>query len=144
MITSAYVEDAQILSAIAGQNYYSAHWTPEGFEAEIKNCAALVLKSCSARGEIAGFICCRFAPPSSEITNFAVAGNYLRKGFGSALLCAALGILKQKNVKEITLEVNVKNTAAISLYKKFLFERVSLRKAFYNNADDALIMKRIL
>ncbi|MDR0645907.1 MAG: GNAT family N-acetyltransferase [Elusimicrobiota bacterium] len=143
MIKKASLEDAQILSRIAGQNSSSAHWTPAGFEAEIKNGAALVLKSCRG-GAATGFICCRFVPPSSEITNFAVSNDFLRQGFGKALLQAALKALKQKNVKEITLEVSVRNTAAILLYEKNLFRKVSAREKFYNNIDDALIMKREL
>jgi ribosomal protein S18 acetylase RimI-like enzyme len=144
MIRIASLKDAQILSHIAGQSSYSAHWTCADFEAEIKNSAALVLKARCARGADAGFICCRFAPPSSEITNFAVSNSFLRRGFGKVLLQAALEALERKNVKEITLEVSVKNTAAISFYENFLFERVSARKKFYNNIDDALIMKREL
>jgi ribosomal-protein-alanine N-acetyltransferase len=71
-----------------------------------------------------------------------VSKDFLRRGFGTALLSFALDVLKQKNVKETTLEVSAKNTAAISLYETFLFEKVSVRKKFYNNVDDALIMKR--
>jgi ribosomal-protein-alanine N-acetyltransferase len=142
MISAASLEDAQVFADIAAQSRFSAHWTPAAFEAEIKNRAALVLKICSSGGAVAGFICCRFVPPSGEITNFAVADNFLKKGFGSALLRAALEILKQKNVGEITLEVGVKNIAAISLYEKFMFKKVSERKKFYNNIEDALIMKK--
>ena len=42
----------------------------------------------------------------------------------------------------ISLEVNEKNYAAISLYKKAGFEDVGRRKKYYNGMDDAIIMTK--
>ena len=51
-------------------------------------------------------------------------------------LCADL------NVKSFTLEVNVNNTPAINLYEKFGFKNLGIRKKYYNNATDAIIMTK--
>lgn len=40
----------------------------------------------------------------------------------------------------ITLEVNENNLPAIHLYEKFNFKRLGLRKKYYNNTDNAVIM----
>ena len=42
------------------------------------------------------------------------------------------------------LEVNLNNNYAIILYEKYNFEKVGIRKAYYNNIDDALIMTKKL
>ena len=49
-------------------------------------------------------------------------------------------ISKQRKLNNITLEVNINNKPAINLYKKYHFEEVGLRKKYYNNTDDAIIM----
>jgi len=144
MILPAILQDAENLAQIAAGNAHSAHWQPKDFEAEIKNPAALVLKMQTPHGITAGFICWRYVPPAGELTNFAVSNNFLRRGLGAALLQESLKILKQKNVSELTLEVNQNNTAAINLYNKYNFKQVSIRKKFYNGKDDALILKGIL
>ena len=48
--------------------------------------------------------------------------------------------MKFLNYLNITLEVNEKNKPAISLYQKFDFQQVGLRKKYYHNTDNAVIM----
>ena len=44
-------------------------------------------------------------------------------------------------IKYITLEVRESNTPAISLYEKFLFESIGMRKNYYqDNGENAIIM----
>ena len=42
--------------------------------------------------------------------------------------------------KHITLEVASRNTTAIHLYEKLNFQKISIRKNYYRNGDDAIIM----
>ena len=39
-------------------------------------------------------------------------------------------------------EVNEKNINAIKLYEKFGFKKIGLRKKYYNNIDNAILMKK--
>jgi ribosomal-protein-alanine N-acetyltransferase len=55
-------------------------------------------------------------------------------------LAKALADAKEKDGHELTLEVNVRNTPAISLYLKAGLKELGRREKFYNNQDDALIM----
>ena len=41
----------------------------------------------------------------------------------------------------ITLEVNCNNKNAIKLYKKFNFKEVAIRKCYYNNKEDGILME---
>mgnify|MGYP005789585945 CR=1 FL=1 len=59
---------------------------------------------------------------------------------GSKLLEEIFKIAKQVNAKVITLEVNKKNIPAIKLYQKYGFKQIGLRKKYYNNIDDALLL----
>jgi ribosomal-protein-alanine N-acetyltransferase len=144
IISRAAPDDAPALAQIAAQSPFAAHWTAAAFAAEIAQSAAHIFKARNARGETAGFIACRLVPPHAELTNFAVAQIFLRRGAGAALLAYGLDFLRKNGAAELTLEVNINNMPAVALYKKFNFTQAAVRKKFYNNADDALLMKAVL
>ncbi len=137
----ALAKDAQILCQIACSDSFCAAWSAADFEKEIANPAAAVFVIEEEQKPCA-FICARYVFPSAEITDFAVLPSHKRRGLGSKLLKGLVDFLKEKGVEEITLEVNCKNAPALVLYEKNLFRAVSARKKFYNNTDDALLLKR--
>ena len=51
---------------------------------------------------------------------------------------------KEKEINSITLEVNSINIPAIKLYEKFGFKNVGLRKKYYGQNQDAIIMTKEL
>ena len=65
-------------------------------------------------------------------------------GIGSALLQHLINFSKEQDASSITLEVNENNVSAINLYKKYHFEQVGLRKKYYNNTDNAILMSLYL
>ena len=44
--------------------------------------------------------------------------------------------------KDITLEVKIDNVPAISIYKKFGFKKVAIRKNYYNGTDGILMERK--
>ena len=76
----------------------------------------------------------------ADITNIVVKKDYRNKGIGTMLLKHLILEAKKQNLLTITLEVNEKNKNAILLYKKFKFEELGIRKKYYNNTDNAIIM----
>ena len=80
-----------------------------------------------------------------HITDIVVKKAQRNNGIGSAILSKFIEISKfDKNIKSLTLEVNSNNTTAQKLYEKFDFKKVGLRKKYYNNTDDAIIMTKQL
>lgn len=77
-----------------------------------------------------------------HINNIAVKKEYQSKGFGTMLMNDMIDIAKQKNIVALTLEVEEGNDKAINLYKKFDFKVEGVRKKYYKNTKDALIMWR--
>jgi len=61
--------------------------------------------------------------------------------FGSLLLDALIKEAKKSCIL-ITLEVNEINSPALHLYEKYNFEKVGLRKKYYDNKFDAYIMTK--
>lgn len=75
------------------------------------------------------------------VTNIAVLPQFRKQGIAKALL--EYVILQNSNLEFISLEVRVSNSNAISLYEKFNFKNVGLRKRFYTNPiEDAIIMTK--
>lgn len=89
---------------------------------------------------VVGFIIATDLGETCDILTIVVDPNYRRKMIASNLMDYLIGELSL-NLKLITLEVATKNIPAISLYEKFGFEKVNLRKKYYED-DDAYLMAR--
>ena len=80
-----------------------------------------------------------------HITNIVVRKNFRNQNVGSILLANLIDISKNNyDINYLTLEVNCNNIAAQKLYEKFGFKKVGLRKKYYNNTYDAIIMTKKL
>ena len=80
-----------------------------------------------------------------HITDIVVKKSQRNNEIGSAILSKLIEISKfDKDIKALTLEVNSNNIPAQKLYEKFNFKMVGLRKKYYNNTDDAIIMTKQL
>lgn len=94
---------------------------------------------CESDGVLCGIGGCQTVCGECNITNIAVLPQYRKHGIGSALLKELLVKAKEKGCVKAFLEVNEKNESAISLYKKFCFSSVGIRKNYYKN-HNALLM----
>ena len=75
------------------------------------------------------------------INNIAVSPSYRRRGVASALMDRLIDSARGLSLAFLTLEVRCGNHAAISLYEKYGFERVGLRRGYYEKPrEDALLM----
>ena len=141
-IRRAEQKDIPRLSQLETLQPFSAQWGPVGWAQELGNKAADVW--CFEEGDVQGFISSRGAAGMAEILNMAVDPACCRRGIGFALLSHALCALKTQGITDVTLEVNVRNEAALALYKKAGLTQRGRRKKFYHQNDDALIMGKIL
>jgi|Marorgknorr_s2lv_1036017.scaffolds.fasta_scaffold81599_1 ribosomal-protein-alanine N-acetyltransferase len=81
----------------------------------------------------------------AELTNIAVREGGRNRGVGSALLSKALDMATSLDVKSVFLEVRSSNQDAISLYERFNFHLLGIRKNYYREPpEDALIMRKVL
>lgn len=93
-------------------------------------------------GKILGFAGLWFNIDEAHIMNIAVKKEYRKNGFGTKLLEFLIVKAKEKNKICITLEVRDDNIPAILLYEKFNFEKIGIRKKYYNSENDAVIMTK--
>ena len=90
--------------------------------------------------EIVGFAGILLIIDQVNIMNIVVKKYKTNFGIGSLLLEEIIRYSKIHNATSITLEVNEKNIPAIKLYKKYGFKQVGLRRKYYNNEDNAILM----
>lgn len=93
--------------------------------------------------KIVGFLNYYIMYENAELEYIFVSEECRMQSIGFELMNFFINELKKNDCQSITLEVNINNVAAINLYKKFGFQKVSIRKKYYNN-DDALLMQRKL
>lgn len=89
----------------------------------------------------AGFILCRAVADEAEIVTLAVSPAARRQGQARALIAAARELLTGLGVASFFLEVARGNKPARALYDGLGFEAVGLRKAYYADGSDAVVMR---
>jgi len=90
---------------------------------------------------IVGFVGSWIMADEAHITSIAVREVYRRQGIGEQLLISSIDLAMELKASILTLEVRVSNTGAQSLYSKYGFTQVGLRKGYYtDNREDAIIM----
>lgn len=125
------------------QDKYDKFWTYGILKSEIVNInSKYIVAKC--KEEIVGLAGVRFILDEANIMNIVVKKEMRGKKIGKLLLKNLIKILNEQNARSITLEVNINNKIAINLYKKFEFDEVGIRKKYYNNIDDAIIMTKKL
>lgn len=120
---------------------FAIPWSEKAFSDEYSNGAATYFAARSEDGCVGyiGF----WNVGSGDITNIAVCEKYRRQGIGGRLIGAVIKRASELGLEFLTLEVRKSNAAARSLYEKYGFEEIGLRKRYYrDNNEDAIIMSR--
>jgi len=81
---------------------------------------------------------------TAEILIISVKPQHQQKGIGKEIMNYIINFCKSNNVKYIYLEVAENNQKAINLYKKFGFEVYNIRKNYYENKINAILMRKEL
>lgn len=117
---------------------FSQPWSEQGFLDGMKDAIFFVAED----PQIAGYIGMYRMPPEGEITNVAVTQKMRGKGYGRELLLTMQRWAAEHEIDRIILEVRSKNEPAIQLYRTYGFEKIGVRKNFYQfPREDADIME---
>lgn len=95
------------------------------------------------KDKIIGFLLYSLIYDRIEIEQFEVTTKERRKGIGNKLLNYLVEKYQDNNIKNITLEVKEDNIAAINLYKKYGFKKVSTREKYYDGINGILMEKAL-
>jgi ribosomal-protein-alanine N-acetyltransferase len=92
----------------------------------------------------AGFLIARKAADEAELLTLAVAPQWRQAGLGRALLKSAMAMLGESGAKQLFLEVEDSNEAALGLYRSFGATAVGRRVRYYEHGADAGIFSLAL
>jgi ribosomal-protein-alanine N-acetyltransferase len=127
---------------------YPTPWSPAVFQSEIDQMrsgsrhylTARRPAAGRARGQIVGHAGLWFAVDEAHVTNIAVHPDARRSGVATALMLALATEARARQCTAWTLEVRVSSTGAQELYRTFGFVPAGIRKRYYDNVEDAIVM----
>ena len=76
----------------------------------------------------------------AHISTIGVRPAYRSHGLGELLLISTIELAHILHVHVITLEVRASNSVAQALYEKYGFTKVGMRRGYYSDREDAVIM----
>lgn len=137
--------EIQDLDLIANnlESDFDNFWNYNVFKSELENGNSKYLVA-KIDNKIVGFAGIIPIVDEADISNIVVHKDFRSQKIGSCLLEGLLDLASSLNLKCINLEVRESNIPAIKLYEKYGFEVCGLRKKYYNNFENAILMKKIL
>ncbi len=123
---------------------FDVPWTRAQILDEFKNRDITWPRGAYEEWKLVGYLFLWFIVDECHVANIAVHPDFRRRGVGWTLLEECIRLATQKKSVKITLEVRTSNRGAISLYDKFGFQKVGIRKNYYRDGflrtEDAILM----
>lgn len=138
MLRAAEAADVNALWEIERLSF-SSPWSKAALEETVieslKGNSPSVCVAQEEQGEIKGFIIYSLVQDEAEIYDIAVSPVFRRKGVGEAMIGYMLC-----NCRRAFLEVRESNAPARALYKKMGFKAAGIRKKYYSDGENAVVM----
>jgi ribosomal-protein-alanine N-acetyltransferase len=144
-LRSATPDDLDAVMAIEHAVFPSDAWSRESMLAELgnKHTVYLVAFDQAAPGEFVGYagLLAPRGAAQADIQSVAVVETARRRGLARTLVQTLIAEARDRGAREIFLEVRVDNPGAEALYDSLGFERIAVRKGYYqpDNVDGAVM-----
>ena len=117
-------------------------WTAETFWSELAHPESRRYLVAEDGERLLGYAGLLVPGPEADVQTIAVLPGAQRLGVGRLLLSALIELAAQAGATWLLLEVRADNEAAIALYRGAGFERIALRRRYYQPGDaDAWVMR---
>lgn len=120
---------------------YDHPWSRQLFQQEFDNPLASV-ELLWVGDELAGYLVSWYLVGELHILNVATAPAFRRRQVARRLLENAFDRCREEGLERALLEVRSGNVGAIALYRSLGFEPGAIRKRYYADGEDALLMAR--
>lgn len=116
-------------------------WPRDAYTHELTDNRLAAYIVARADAQIVGYAGMWVILDEAHVTTIAVDPEYRGQHIGERLLIGLLDAAISRGARWMTLEVRKSNTAAQTLYKKYGFREIGVRKAYYSdNREDAIVM----
>jgi ribosomal-protein-alanine N-acetyltransferase len=131
-----------LLAVVEVENIcFTTPWSEDSFRNELTTNMLAVYYVAEVDQRVVGYAGMWHVMDELHITNVAVHPEFRGKKIGNQLLEALIGFSSSGPYTGMTLEVRVSNDVAINLYTKYGFEKLGIRKGYYqDNKEDAIVM----
>jgi len=119
---------------------YACPWSAELFQCELDNPLSTV-DLLFMDEQLAGYLCSWLVCGELHIHNVATLPQFRRRGVAARLMRHAMARCPAGELKKVFLEVRAGNAGAIALYISFGFAEVAVRRNYYPDGEDALLME---
>ena len=117
-------------------------WSVETFWSELAADGRYYLLAHEPGGDLLGYAGLAAAGPDADVQTVAVAPQAQGRGVGRALVEALVAEAARRGAAGMLLEVRADNVAAIALYTRLGFERIAVRRRYYEPGGiDAHVMR---
>jgi ribosomal-protein-alanine N-acetyltransferase len=132
--------DIPAVHAIETSIFMTDPWSVEQFWSELSQPTRRYFVA-EIDGAIVGYAGSFVLTPEADVQTVGVAADQRGRGIGALLLTTLIEQAIQAQATQLILEVRSDNGAAIAMYQRFGFERISSRPNYYAPDVDALIMR---
>ena len=122
---------------------FSDPWSEQAFESSM-NTPFFYGFLFEEGGQVCAYACEMVIFEDAEILNIAVAPSFRRRGLGKELMLALENYAKNKGAERLLLEVREGNLAARGLYEKQGFLAFGVRKNYYEDGENAIVMQKTI
>ncbi len=144
VIWFAESEDEAALVALEAASFAGRSWGENNVRESFHVPGVAILMAGANRQQPMGFLIWRDLGGEAEILSLGVAPDTQRNGVGKALLSGLIDQVRQANADRLFLEVDEGNAAACALYQQAGFTQSGLRKSYYRDGANAVMMQLVL
>ena len=119
---------------------FSNPWSKESIKKELDNYSKSLNLISEIDGQLMGYFFSHMISNEVHILNIAIDVPFQHRGNGKAFFNQIFK--KYLEYANVFLEVKRTNLPAINLYHKFGFEEIDIRKMYYSDGQDAVVMSR--
>lgn len=124
---------------------FSDPWPTQFFVSEILADGRFNRLLVDPAGSMVAYLFCAWQYLDLHVLKVATLPPYRRAGLARRLMDLAETHTAEMGGESLTLEVRESNTSAIALYEALDYHRAGVRRAYYSDGEDAVVMtKRIL
>lgn len=143
VVRPANAEEVTLLAALERAAFPHDPWSEVSLQKALSEKGYVVLVV-ECGGEVGGYLLGWNVLDEADLARLAVWPTMRRRGLGRSLVAAAIVHWRGAGVERVFLDVRAGNESALGLYASLGFTRDGLRRSYYPDGEDAVLMSLTL
>ena len=139
MFRKGTISDLQSVLKIEKKVYNKPYWTESMLKRLFNKDSNEIIWITEVKQKIVGYLIEQRCDNEINLLNVAIDKSFQNQGIGKNMMDYFLRIIPDNS--SVFLEVNKSNFIARKIYTNLNFKDIDIRKSYYNDGSDAIIMK---